>query len=682
MNPQQDELGSAYGPLIDYTPDINERAGSGLARPSLVVQEPTTPERDNPTSPETPVCTSPLPPARSIRELVQFLGSPVHSDSSSRASVVSRPASNHLGLSSLSPFDDPFSFGNQPETPYGNQHEAGAYPYRAYRPHSPSASVRSILSTTPPEQDHTPERSDRTNVLNIQNEASTFLPFPSAPASSPFNPTHVTTPHDLWPPLQPQTPTAHNPTSSRLPALPNFSNARQSSSRRPRQTYTPTPHTSTAAPLQTSSYPWNQSITDPFGRPDRFSRTTAHTTISDILFNFDLDPSSAAELIEDACLTARQVGVSTQDLLSRSVFLGTSDLGMTPLCLEASRVDVGAGLELVLWLIENTSSAEVEGQVRKGCLMRCNGMGEQGVWGILRGFIPDAYVREKLAYDVDVEGLAVVPAGAFENETQDEIEDEDEDDSDEGSLYDDISIVDAESSYVDQADIETLKSSSDERDQEPGNQAQEEPPCRVHRARIVLPMFTESLTGPSWSYTSPSRSNRFGMASSGGVGNKRLTAEWMFEGRIWALSVGEDSLLVTLSQTSSAVSSDPVRVKVLVRIIPLDMYWSEMKPIERIGSDRLLPTEMPSDVLLSSPLYEWESEEQTLIPGLMGVGSSSSIWKTEIRASEFSILELVGNQSGVKVEVVVRVREICVPSGSSVAPSVVDDASDWQFVDN
>jgi hypothetical protein len=107
-----------------------------------------------------------------------------------------------------------------------------------------------------------------------------------------------------------------------------------------------------------------------------------------------------------------------------------------------------------------------------------------------------------------------------------------------------------------------------------------------------------------------------------------------------------------------------------------------MKPIERIGSDRLLPTEMPSDVLLSSPLYEWESEEQTLVPGLMGVGSSSSIWKTEIRASEFSILELVGNQSGVKVEVVVRVKEVCVPSGRSVAPSVVDDASDWQFVDN
>ncbi|CAE6334810.1 unnamed protein product [Rhizoctonia solani] len=704
MNTQQDESDSASGPLIDFM--VDGRPESDLAGWSPVAHEPTTPGRHSPTTPETPASTSPFPPARSIRELVESLGSPVHSDTSPRPSLVSRPASNRLDLTSPSPFDDPVSFGNQSGGRHENEHETiGPYSYPDCAPCDPTTNVDSIPSATPPDQVHAPKRSfgqDRSSVLNLPNEESGFSHSDPSPAFNPIPTSTEPTPsmlHPILPSWSPQTPTAPIPIPPRLSSTrQNFSYARRSDPNYAHRTNLSPPRALPAPPgasLSIPSYPWNRPSPDTLGRPDRFSRTTAHTTISDILFNFDLDPSSAAELIEDACQTARQVGVSTQDLLSRSVFLGTFDLGMTPLCLEASRVDIGAGLELVLWLIENTGSADVDGEVRKGCLMRCNGMGEQSVWNILRSFIPEGYGEgASVAYDVDVEGLAVVPVGAGPSagpsatgpvETQSGAED-----SDEGSLYDDVSIIDAESSYLDQADIETLKSSDDERDQESQNQCQnEERPCRVHRARILLPSFKESLTGPSWSFTSPSRSNRFGMASSGGVGDKLLTAEWIFEGRIWALSIGEDSLILTLRQTSSVVSSDPVHVTAIVRLLPLDLYWTEAKPIEQIGSDRLLPTEMPSDVLLSSPLYEWKPEEKVLVPGPVRVGASSSVWKTEIRASDFSILELVGDQSGIKVEVVVRVLEkqkreaaVAPSAGPSVSRSTADDVSDWQFIDD
>ncbi|KAF8697704.1 hypothetical protein RHS03_07729, partial [Rhizoctonia solani] len=680
MNTQQDQLGSENGPLIDFTGGGSE---SGSAGRSSVSQELGSLESYSASDPNVSSNTSPVRPFRSVRELVESLGSPIYSDTSisSRASPVPRSTSNQLDLISLSRFEDPISFGD-PES------------YHAWGSRSPPTTVRRTPPSSPPDQNPTPEQSqNQSNSLNVSDEEPPCpsTPMPTQSSSAPYIPPAF---RSVVPPgSYAQTSTAPSLLSS---TRPDFPYARQPSSSYIRQTNRSPPAT------PQSSYPWNQPSMDTLSRPDRFSRTTAHTAISDILFNFDLDPSGAAELIQDACETARRVGVSTEDLLSRTVFLGTSDLGMTPLCLEASRVDVGAGLELVLWLMENTKPWDVDGEVRKGCLMRCNGMGEQVVWNILRSFVPDVDGEGEgsAAYDVDVEGLAFVRVGAS-GVVASPVESEDEDDeSDQGSLYDDVSIIDPdESMYLDQADIETLKSSSDEHDQrlEAENQTQEveELPSRIHRARIVLPSFKESLTGPSWSYTSPSRGNRFGMAPTGSVGDKLLIAEWMFEGRIWALSIGEDTLLLTLRQTSSVVSSDPLRVQAIVRILPLDMHWNETKPIDQIGSDRLLPTEIPSDTLLSSPLYEWKSEEKELVPGPVGVGSSSSIWKTKIRASDFSILELAGEQSGIKVEVMVRTRErssrevvmeastsVGVGGFNSVALSIADDASDWQFVDD
>ncbi|KAF8749774.1 hypothetical protein RHS01_09818 [Rhizoctonia solani] len=650
MNTQQDQLGSENGPLIDFTGGGSE---SGSAGRSSVSQELGSLESYSASDPNVSSNTSPVRPFRSVRELVESLGSPIYSDASisSRASPVPRSTSNQLDLISLSRFEDPISFGD-PES------------YHAWGSRSPPTTVRRTPPSSPPDQNPTPEQSqNQSNSLNVSDEEPPCpsTPMPTQSSSAPYIPPAF---RSVVPPgSYAQTSTAPSLLSS---TRPDFPYARQPSSSYIRQTNRSPPAT------PQSSYPWNQPSMDTLSRPDRFSRTTAHTAISDILFNFDLDPSGAPNSFKTH---ARP---------------------------HASRVDVGAGLELVLWLMENTKPWDVDGEVRKGCLMRCNGMGEQVVWNILRSFVPDVDGEGEgsAAYDVDVEGLAFVRVGASGVVASPVESEDDDDESDQGSLYDDVSIIDPdESMYLDQADIETLKSSSDERDQqlEAENQTQEveELPSRIHRARIVLPSFKESLTGPSWSYTSPSRGNRFGMAPTGSVGDKLLIAEWMFEGRIWALSIGEDTLLLTLRQTSSVVSSDPLRVQAIVRILPLDMHWNETKPIDQIGSDRLLPTEIPSDTLLSSPLYEWESEEKELVPGPVGVGSSSSIWKTKIRASDFSILELAGEQSGIKVEVMVRTREkssrevvmeastsVGVGGFNSVALSIADDASDWQFVDD
>ncbi|CAE7233007.1 unnamed protein product [Rhizoctonia solani] len=364
--------------------------------------------------------------------------------------------------------------------------------------------------------------------------------------------------------------------------------------------YTPNlPQWQDPVPARMPSPAWTRP-SDPFSHPDRFSRTTAHTTICQILFNFDLDAATATDLIEDACHTARQVGVSTHDLLSRSVFLGTTDLGMTPLCLEASRVDLGGGLELVLWLIENTKPSDVHREVVKGCLMRLGGMGEQSVWNVLRGFIPEPEDRPTNAYDVEVEDVLTIPAAPAVVQEEDEL---------------------IESEFLDQADIETLKSSSD------GDLAPIPP--RIHRARIMMPLITEPT-------------------------DRKLKAEWIHHGRLWGLSMGETSLSLTLRQASSP-NPDPVYVHATVRLWPLDMRWGAAEQCEMF------------------PLYECELGERELVVG-------SSIRKTGIRVSMFSLMELVGPHGGVKLEVVVRVRER--DPEPEVEMSDVEDDADWQLIDD
>ncbi|KAJ1306293.1 hypothetical protein OPQ81_010994 [Rhizoctonia solani] len=638
--PQADLASFGEGaPLIDLRPDTDD-----TTQPSPVVEEPTSPPRGNHPcqalpSPETPGC--PFTPSRSIRELVEALGSPVHSNPTSpRVSTTPQTCSH-----SPSPFEDPTSFDQKPSM--------GCF----------KTSDTSFMPSLSPDQNPASEQSFRQDQTNAsRNEFTT---------PSPAQSHHTIAPSWLTCPASPRT----------LSPIPYALSSTQSARRfYNMDTYRPYIRRTHSIPTVSRplAQPWNGGIPEQdFTRPDRFSRTTAHTTISDLLFNFELDPAEVADLIDDVCYTARQVGVSTHDLLSRSVFLGTTDLGITPLCLEASRVDVeGGAIELVLWFMENTRPSEVYSEVLKGCLMRQNGMGEQSVWNVLRGFMPDVD-RSSVAYDVQVDTLTVVPRGG-------EVEEDSNDatDDDEGSLYDDLSIIDAESEFLDQADIETLKSSNDQLDKDKETEAQVPP--RAHRARIVLPTFKESLTGPSWAYTSPSQSNRFGMASSGGLGNKVLTAEWMIEGRLWALSIGEDSLILTLRQTSSVVSLDPVRVKAAVRLVPIGLPWTGIAEIDHIGSDRLLPTQIPSDELFSSPLYECEFDEKELVPGPVRVGVNSSVWKTDIRVSTLTLLELVGPDSGIKIEVVVRVsdRQISVASTSGYEDDGSDGASDWQFIDD
>ncbi|KAJ1306292.1 hypothetical protein OPQ81_010994 [Rhizoctonia solani] len=633
--PQADLASFGEGaPLIDLRPDTDD-----TTQPSPVVEEPTSPPRGNHPcqalpSPETPGC--PFTPSRSIsKRLVRPY---------TRIRLV--PGSVRLRKHALT-------------RPRHSKIQLRLIKNRVW-----AASKRRILRLCRPCRRI---KTLRQNNLQDQTNASRNEFTTPSPAQS----HHTIAPSWLTCPASPRT----------LSPIPYALSSTQSARRfYNMDTYRPYIRRTHSIPTVSRplAQPWNGGIPEQdFTRPDRFSRTTAHTTISDLLFNFELDPAEVADLIDDVCYTARQVGVSTHDLLSRSVFLGTTDLGITPLCLEASRVDVeGGAIELVLWFMENTRPSEVYSEVLKGCLMRQNGMGEQSVWNVLRGFMPDVD-RSSVAYDVQVDTLTVVPRGG-------EVEEDSNDatDDDEGSLYDDLSIIDAESEFLDQADIETLKSSNDQLDKDKETEAQVPP--RAHRARIVLPTFKESLTGPSWAYTSPSQSNRFGMASSGGLGNKVLTAEWMIEGRLWALSIGEDSLILTLRQTSSVVSLDPVRVKAAVRLVPIGLPWTGIAEIDHIGSDRLLPTQIPSDELFSSPLYECEFDEKELVPGPVRVGVNSSVWKTDIRVSTLTLLELVGPDSGIKIEVVVRVsdRQISVASTSGYEDDGSDGASDWQFIDD
>ncbi|CAE6409924.1 unnamed protein product [Rhizoctonia solani] len=737
MNTQQDDLaasGAREGaPLIDFAQDVvqdyhPERDTTHVER-SQGVQESTTSVREsllqNELGPETPsqwMYNSTFPPARSIRELVECLGSPVYSNTSdSPRNTLINPRASRPSTTPPSPslFTDPASFGEQEPTDLNVISRSSTYSGSSSscerdlnRNLVSAASIDHVTLHPPFENIPTLEQSlERDHIGWSMGPIGPPSQLSTAPLQPSFALNRPTVPAWLDSPAPP--PPTLSPTLSIPPILSStrsdFPYARPTPPRpiRSQPLTRPLPRAPESMydhdPIPPPAHPWNTHTTvDPISRPDRFSRTTAHTAISDILFNFDLDPATATDLIDDACQTARQVGVSTYDLLSRSVFLGTSDLGITPLCLEASRVDVDSGLELVLWLIENTRPGEVCAEVKRGCLMRRNGMGEQVVWNVLRSFIPSVDGEQALAYDVEVEGLAVVPGGHIPSvATTQPVESETtlvDDDDDEGSLYDDVSIIDAESGFLDQADIETLKSSSDESDKgkEKAQESGPEPvPSRVHRARIVMPEFKESLMGPSWSYTHLVPSNRFGLASSGPLTNKVLTAEWMFEGRLWALSIGEETIILTLRQTSTFVSSDPIQVKAIVRILPPDIQWTGVEEIDHIESDRLLPTQTPNDVLLPSPLYECEFEEKQLVPGPVGVGMNSSVWRTEIRVSMFSLLELVEPHNGIKIEVVVRVtdreRDMNMASTSGCArddagvadgASIADDASDWQLVDD
>ncbi|KAH7335000.1 hypothetical protein B0J17DRAFT_720530 [Rhizoctonia solani] len=740
MNTRQDALaasGASEGaPLIDFAQDVvqdhhpesDTRAEQSLGAqaPAALVQESLLQDALGPETPSQWIYSPAFPTARSIRELVECLGSPVHSNTSdSPRNTLINPRTSQPSTTSPSPsiFNDPASYGEPTDLNIisrGSTYSgslSSSCERDSDRNLASSASIDHVALPSPFGHVPTVEQSVEQDHINWSMEPtgppSQRVTAPLQPSFALNRPTWFNSPAS--PPARPASPPARSPTpnvpsmlsSTRhdfpygLPAPSRPNNPLRSQPRIRSLPRAPVPAPDPFPPL---AHPWNTRTTvDPFSRPDHFSRTTAHTTISDILFNFDIDPATAADLIDDACQTARQVGVNTYDLLSRSVFLGMSDLGITPLCLEASRVDVEeGGLELVLWLIENTRPSEVYGEVKRGCLMRRDGMGEQAVWNVLRSFVPDMDGKQLFAYDVEVEVLAVVPGGhvpsvgatrPVESETT-LVEDEDE-----GSLYDDVSIIDAESEFLDEADIETLKSSDDESDkgkEKAQDSAPEPVPSRVHRARIVMPEFKESLMGPSWSYTHLRRSNRFGLTSSGPLANKALTAEWMIEGRLWALSVGEETIILTLRQTSTFVSSDPIQVKALVRILPPDIQWTGVEEIDHIGPDRLLPTQTPNDVLLSSPLYECEFEEKELVPGPVKVGTNSSVWRTGVRVSMFSLLELVEPHNGIKVEVVVRVtdreperdvnmastsgctrNEACVTDGASI----VDDASDWQFVD-
>ncbi|KAG8695626.1 hypothetical protein FRC11_001343, partial [Ceratobasidium sp. 423] len=394
-----------------------------------------------------------------------------------------------------------------------------------------------------------------------------------------------------------------------------------------------------------AAYPWNRP--DTFERLDMTSRTTAHTAISDILLNYDLDTSTAADLIQDACQTARQVGVSTHDLLSRTVFSGNSDLGITPLCLEASRVDMEeGGTELVQWLIENTGPSEVPVEIKKGCLMRLNGMGEQGVWNVLKSFVPVVDGETPFAYEVDAEGLADVAlgwGGAFKSGEMWVGEDQE-------SACGDVSTICAGSSYPDQEDTETLKFPTDKI--EMAKEKEEVAPPRVHRARIIMPLFKEFLLGPD-------QGNKFFRRSSSpsanSLANRVLTTEWMFEGRIWALLMSEDSLLLKLQQISPPLSPNPIQVKAVVRIFSAD---SQRAGIEKVGYwiKSLLSTQTPGDAAPPNLLYECELEGE-LVPGSVRLDGKLSAWKTEIQTPVFSLLKLVGSHRGIAVEVVVRVSK-------------------------
>ncbi|KAG9092868.1 hypothetical protein FRC06_011767, partial [Ceratobasidium sp. 370] len=417
-------------------------------------------------------------------------------------------------------------------------------------------------------------------------------------------------------------------------------------------------------------------------RPDIQSRNAALGTISNILFNFDCPPEEAAALLEDVCATANEVGVSTVELLAQTVTIGNFDLGMTALCLEASRCDLNGGLDVLIWLLENVAPGTVEKELRQGCLMRNNGMGDQVAWSTMKLFVPEQESQAVFAYDVTIENIYLVP-GAVTNQESKKVEPNPElacDLDDDGSLYDDISLIDAESS-LNQADIETLKSSDDEADTntrvDPNATVHAlGPSSKVHRARIHVPYFESSLKFedehitpaytalPPWSPTTPTKLLREGIKSSISghtshmpMSNRVLTAEWMHEGRVWALAMGESKLVLTLRHTSEVVSREPVKVKAFVRIFPANANWNDVEELDSMGPDRLLQTYSHFAGPPITPSYSCEFDEMPLVPGPAALNSRSSVWKEDIYMSKLSLLELVGMSGAMKVEVVIKTTE-------------------------
>ncbi|KAG8737951.1 hypothetical protein FRC10_007465 [Ceratobasidium sp. 414] len=462
-------------------------------------------------------------------------------------------------------------------------------------------------------------------------------------------------------------------------------------------------------------------------RPDIQSRNTALGTISNILFNFDCPPEEAAALLEDVCATANEVGVSTVELLAQTVTIGNFDLGMTALCLEASRCDLSGGLDVLMWLLENVAPGTIERELRHGCLMRNNGMGDQVAWSTMKLFVPEQENQAVFSYDVTVENIYLVP-GTTTNQEPKKIELNPEpacDSDDDGSLYDDVSLIDAESS-LNQADIETLKSSDDEADTDTKGDPDATthplgPSSKVHRACINIPYFESSLkfedehilpaytAFPPWSPATRTKLFREGIKPSISgpthnmpMKNRVLTAEWMHEGRVWALGMGNSKLILTLRHASEVVSRQPVKIKAFVRIFPADVDWDDVEELGSTGPDRLLKTRSHSVGPPITPSYTCEFDETLLVPGPAAPAGNSSLWKEDIYMSRLSLLDIVGMSGAMKVEVVIKTTEAtsgvqasetCLPAqpGSSRGcegqrpkiPESVSGESDaeWQKVD-
>ncbi|KAG8707650.1 hypothetical protein FRC08_000372 [Ceratobasidium sp. 394] len=504
---------------------------------------------------------------------------------------------------------------------------------------------------------------------------------------------------------------------------------------RPRNTRRGTPSRPLPEPSARSSEPrlerWRRRLQESPSRhnqrPDIHSRNAALSTISNILFNFDCPPEESAALLEDVCATANEVGVSTAELLAQTVTIGNFDLGMTALCLEASRCDLTGGLDVLTWLLENVAPGSIERELRQGCLMRNNGMGDQVAWSTMKLFVPEQENQAVFAYDVTVENIYLVP-GATTNQEPKKVELNPEpagDLDDDGSLYDDISLIDAESS-LNQADIETLKSSDDEADTNPKVDPNATvhslgPSSKVHRARINVPFFESSLKFedehilpaytalPPWSPATPTKLLREGIKSSISqptrhmpMENRVLTAEWMHEGRIWALAMGDSKLVLTLRHTSEVISRQPVKVKAFVRIFPADVEWDDVQELGSMGSDRLLQTHSHFAGPPITPSYSCEFDEMELAPGPASLGGNSSLWKEGIYMSRLSLLDLVGMSGAMKVEVVIKTTEtvpeipadpcfstqpgsssrVCEDQKPKVAESVSGESdAEWQQVD-
>ncbi|KAG8705954.1 hypothetical protein FRC09_002654, partial [Ceratobasidium sp. 395] len=184
--------------------------------------------------------------------------------------------------------------------------------------------------------------------------------------------------------------------------------------------------------------------------------------------------------------------------------------------------------------------------------------------------------------------------------------------------------------------------------------------------------------------------------------NRVLTAEWMHEGRVWAVAMGEDKLVLTLRHTSEVVPRGPIKVKAFVRLFPEDIEWNEVEELASTGSDRLLPTYSSVVGPAITPSYSCEFDEAPLVPGPAALNGNTSLWKDDIHMSRLSLLDLVGMSGAMKVEVVIKTTEIpptgtpvveeCPSAGSSQrscevekpkAPESVSGESDaeWQQID-